>query len=247
MQNNSAERGLNLILELDRINSPYLHPEPKTVKKVEIVKPTPEKPARLTTSHLVYAAKYDNEIVYIGSGVNGRERHCISGCSHVYALNKLHFAKEQVEVVVLGRFNTKEESLTVETSLIIEHKPRFNTLDNPHSDPWFQCEVLRKWDEYFKVVEPQNYKKIVSLMKELLTRFRFVDLVSDKGVESTGVRSDHAPELKTYYIYNMLSCRKAITDKNKYLEHISKLFCTIEGRIKIPTEPPKYQVKEDNE
>lgn len=244
---NNAERGLNLILELDRINRPYLYPEPKTIKKIEVIKPIVERPPRLTTSHLVYAAKYDNEIVYIGSGVNGRERHCTSGCSHVYALNKLHFAKEQVEVVVLGRFNTKEESLTVETSLIIEYKPRFNTLDNPHSDPWFQYDVLKKWDEYFKTTDTQNYKKIACLMKELLTRFRFVDLVSDKGVESTGIRSDSTPELKTYYIYSMLSCRKGITAKNKSLEQVNKLFCTTEGRIKIPIEPPEYQVKESNE
>ena len=245
--NNNVERGLKLILELDRINRPYLHPEPDLVKRVEVVQPVVEKPTRLTTSHLVYAAKYDDELVYIGSGVNGRERHCTSGCSHVYALNKLHFAKEQVQVVVLGRFNTKEESLTVETSLIIEHKPRFNTLDNPHSDPWFQCEVLRKWDEYFKVVEPQNYKINSRVLRDLLLRFNFIELASDKGVSVANLRLDFKLGIKTHRITRMIGCLREVNKKNEALEHLSKLFCTTEGRIRIPIEPPEYQVKENNE
>lgn len=242
---NNAERGLNLILELDRTNRPYLHSVPKPIKKVEVVKSIVEKPPRLATSHLVYAAKYNDEIVYIGSGVNGRERHCTSGCSHVYALNKLHFSKEYVEIVVLGRFNTKEESLKVETSLIIEHKPKFNTVDNPHSDPWFQCDVLKKWDDYFKAVEPQNYKINSTVLKDLLIRFKFIELISDNGVSVAGLRLDFKLGIKTHRITRMLGCLKAVTKKNEALENLSKLFCVIEGRIKIPIEPPEYQVKEE--
>ena len=39
----------------------------------------------------VYICKLDGNIIYIGSGANGRHKHCNSGCSHVYDLNKLHF------------------------------------------------------------------------------------------------------------------------------------------------------------
>ena len=38
----------------------------------------------------VYLCKLDGKILYIGSGVQGRHKHCNSGCSHVYSLNKLY-------------------------------------------------------------------------------------------------------------------------------------------------------------
>lgn len=200
----------------------------------------PRKKDKVLTDYLVYAAKHDDEIVYIGSGVNGRERHCISGCSHVYELNKLHFNNKNISVTVMERFETKDESLAREKVLIEKYKPRYNVKDNTHENIFFQYRILEKWDDYFKTVNSEYYKSNVLLMKELVARFKFAELISDSGVKSTGIRSDLSPELKTHQIYTMLSCIKGITVRNKALEQASNLFCTIEGRIKIPIEPPEY-------
>lgn len=196
---------------------------------------------KLLTKYLVYAAKHKDEIVYIGSGVNGRENHCLSGCSHVYELNKLHFKKADTSIIVLERFITKEESLIAEKALILEYKPKYNVRDHPHSNSMFQFEVINKWEKYFKSVESENYKSNIGLLKELLGRFSFIELISDNGVASTNIRSNQQPDIKTNYIYTMLSCLKSTTSKNKRLRHISELFCTADGRIKIPIEPPNIK------
>jgi len=209
---------------------------------VSVTKPKKDK---LLTKYLVYAAKYNNEIVYIGSGVNGRENHCLSGCSHVYELNKLHFKREVVSILVLGRFNEKEESLVAEKALIVEHKPKYNVKDHPHSNSMFQFEVIGKWEKYFKNGSTDEYKSNIALIKELLGRYSFIELISDNGVASTSIRSSHKPEIKTNYIYTMLSCLRGITNKNKRLQAASNLFCTADGRIKLPIEPPEYLNKEE--
>ena len=51
----------------------------------------------------VYVCRVDGEIVYIGSGRHGRHKHCDSGCSHVYELNKIHFlADDAITVIATG-------------------------------------------------------------------------------------------------------------------------------------------------
>lgn len=75
----------------------------------------------------VYTCKLDGVIVYIGSGANGRHKHCNSGCSHVYELNKMHFDGVVFDITV-KKFNSKGESLLHEKELILKHKPRFNSV-----------------------------------------------------------------------------------------------------------------------
>lgn len=77
--------------------------------------------------HIVYQAKIDSEIVYIGSGARGREKHCNSGCSHVYEMNRLHFLGVEIKVTITHYGLSKEESLSVEKELIIKHQPKYNT------------------------------------------------------------------------------------------------------------------------
>lgn len=75
---------------------------------------------------IVYKAVVLGETVYIGSGALGREKHCASGCSHVYELNKYHFEGVHIEVSVIKKGLTKEESLQIEKELIQKIRPRFN-------------------------------------------------------------------------------------------------------------------------
>lgn len=46
----------------------------------------------------VYVCKLGANIIYVGSGAVGRHKHCNSGRSHVYELNKLHFEGEVFKV-----------------------------------------------------------------------------------------------------------------------------------------------------
>lgn len=75
---------------------------------------------------VVYCAKIDGGIVYIGSGKKGREKHCNSGCSHVYALNKAHFEGKDVVVEVMKDCCSKEEALEEEICAIKSLKPIYN-------------------------------------------------------------------------------------------------------------------------
>ena len=63
-------------------------------------------------SHEVYVAKdlYGNYLD-IGAGKEGRYKHCQSGVSHCYDLNKLHHTKVKYSVEVTHTDLSKEESL----------------------------------------------------------------------------------------------------------------------------------------
>ena len=81
----------------------------------------------------VYMCKVNGEIVYIGQGKVGRSRHCVSGISHVYELNRMHFSemRNSVEVEIVKFFVSKDDALKLELDLIKKHLPRFNTLHKP--------------------------------------------------------------------------------------------------------------------
>lgn len=75
----------------------------------------------------VYVCKDENgTILYIGSGARGRHKHCNSGSSHVYELNKMHFEGKKLSVLVLSLHETREDALQKEKELILQYKPIFN-------------------------------------------------------------------------------------------------------------------------
>lgn len=74
----------------------------------------------------VYVCKKGEIIIYVGEGRFGRHKHCNSGTSHVYGLNKLHFEGEEIEVEVVKVFKTKKEAESYEQTLIDEHLPIYN-------------------------------------------------------------------------------------------------------------------------
>lgn len=78
-------------------------------------------------SHEVYAVLDSNGIIlYIGSGRHNRHKHCESGCSHVYELNRMHFNGETFQTKILHTNLTKEYSIEVEKKLITLHQPPLN-------------------------------------------------------------------------------------------------------------------------
>lgn len=79
---------------------------------------------------IVYFVSHKSEVVYIGSGARGREKHTTSGVSHVYELNKLHFTGEEVDVAVVKEFTSKEASLSFEMEQIKKYRPAYNKVHN---------------------------------------------------------------------------------------------------------------------
>ena len=74
----------------------------------------------------VYVCKQDGVVIYVGEGRFGRHKHCTSGTSHVYALNKLHFDGVEIDVEVVKVFKTKSEAQEYEQHLIDKHLPAHN-------------------------------------------------------------------------------------------------------------------------
>lgn len=73
----------------------------------------------------VYIVKHEKIIVYVGEGKTNRHVHALSGTSHVYGLNKLHFQGANVTVEVIPK-DSKKEAEAEESRLILLHQPRFN-------------------------------------------------------------------------------------------------------------------------
>ncbi len=49
----------------------------------------------------VYVCKHNDVVLYVGQGKSGRHKHCNSGTSHVYELNKLHFSGVNLNVEIV--------------------------------------------------------------------------------------------------------------------------------------------------
>lgn len=113
----------------------------------------------------------DKEIVYIGSGALNRHKHCNSGTSHVYELNKLHFQGVIFDVKV-QKFKTKKAALDNEIKLIKKHLPKFNTVFTPkHSNKQDYMNKCREFREVFVNFYNKSGDNNRSKMYELLDQF----------------------------------------------------------------------------
>ena len=78
----------------------------------------------------VCTRKDTNEVVYVGQGKRGRHKHCRSGTSHCYGLNKLHFEGVEISIRILLK-QTQEDALELENTLIDKYQPTFNIKGTP--------------------------------------------------------------------------------------------------------------------
>lgn len=103
-------------------------------------------------THIIYYATYNNNIVYIGCGLPNRHKHCTSGTSHIYDLNRLHFLEpNSIQVHILKGFTSQEEALEEEKKLILEFKPVYNSkyLENSPERLEINKEEIKKYAEDF--------------------------------------------------------------------------------------------------
>ena len=143
----------------------------------------------------VYSCYYDGELLYVGSGAISRHKHCNSGCSHVYELNKLHF-EGAVFDIKLRYFETKEESLEVEKALIREHLPKLNSVHtsrNKSKAKWFeQYNKLREvFAENNKFDDKPSLRNKVNALFDDFLKLHPLPLIDEEGVVIRG---------RTYYI-----------------------------------------------
>lgn len=85
---------------------------------------------KIQGGHYIYGAFYNDKIVYIGKGVDNRYRHCVSGKSHVYELNRHHFNNEKVRVEIIKSSLTNDEAKELELKLIKDLNPEYNVVGN---------------------------------------------------------------------------------------------------------------------
>lgn len=140
----------------------------------------------------VYVVKDNNGIIiYIGSGRCGRHQHCKSGISHVYELNKMHFNGEEVVVEVIVASFDKQETLDLEKSLILKHRPKLNKTwlegskeKNRLGLQWkcIQTNIF-KWINEQTLVNKLITRKLVGQLNDLLDTFPISKL--EHGVKMT--------------------------------------------------------------
>lgn len=94
-------------------------------------------------NYIIYEVLYKGKIVYIGSGIIGREQHVKSGKSSSVKLNELFFTdKENVHVHIIRENLTKEEALESEKEFIMASEPEFNI---QHNQKNYKIKKFRKY------------------------------------------------------------------------------------------------------
>ena len=151
----------------------------------------------------VYLCYLEDEIVYIGSGKLNRHKHCNSGTSHVYALNKLHFEGIVFDVKV-QKYESRKIADEKERELIKLHLPKYNTVHTPkHSSKGDHLEKYRNFRELFKSKCLEHSYLDYTKMQNLLDQFLKCHTLS--VIESEGV------VFRGRNFYNVKGCDKLAT------------------------------------
>lgn len=74
----------------------------------------------------VYMATYQDSVVYIGKGKDGRHLHINSGVSNCYEANKVHFEGGIIHCEPYASFWSENNALNFEKEMILEFQPTWN-------------------------------------------------------------------------------------------------------------------------
>lgn len=134
----------------------------------------------------LYCCYDKGKLLYVGSGALYRHKHCNSGTSHVYELNKLHFQGVIFDVKV-KYFETREDALEEEQKLIREHLPELNkvyTTRNCGKSKWVQTysKLRKSFTENNKFDKKSTmYRKMAELFEAFLM-LHPIPLIDSEGV-----------------------------------------------------------------
>lgn len=100
----------------------------------------------------LYTCTYKGDIVYVGSGIKGRHKHCDSGCSHVFELNEVFFLEgaEFLEVRVVYESRLKSDVEGKEVEIIKSRQPRFNKVHNGNTERQIKAHESNKLRMFLK-------------------------------------------------------------------------------------------------
>ena len=151
----------------------------------------------------VYACKYNDEYVYIGSGKHGRHRHCTSGCSHVYELNQMHFDGTMNDMVVEILYQTLDKALSLEkeTELIRLYRPKFNKVHVTSERNMLAQDSLKvrkrfKQTKYLRRLNSDSaLSNYDSLVNEFVNYFGYTNIL-DKNIKLRSVSDYDKVNLK---------------------------------------------------
>ena len=143
----------------------------------------------------LYHCKYKGEVVYVGQGVRGSHRHCNSGTSHVFELNKIYFTEgaEALSVEVLMQDSNKGVVVKAEKEYILARKPRFNKVLNNKVGRFKNVNdsiTLRKMllDVGEKHLSKKTLEKYDSLVSEMVDYFGYASIINGNYViEGKGI------------------------------------------------------------
>ena len=205
--------------------------------------PRPKK-VKLTTTHVVYVVVLDEETIYVGSGINGREQHCTSGCSNVFGLNELYFKGIKPTVTVVNRCDSKEDADRIEIDLIKLHKPKFNKRHNPYNSPAFKEALIKRWDLYFRTLGAEKRKRYIKLLKILIENYPLPTLLGAKGVDFSKMNGEDIKK-KFSCVYTLLKCRTKV--REHYKEHYKEFYDLFvkNNCISIPVSTPLCDIVEE--
>lgn len=145
----------------------------------------------------VYICKLNDEILYVGQGYSGRHKHCTSGCSHVYELNKLHFSGLIPIVEVVHIDSRKDRVLELEKSLIKNLKPKYNVVYNENPKPFFDIRVFKKH------IEQKDSKVYYSYLSQLHLGYEDFKHIYKSIDFRCGFKYDTARKYETRKLYGM--------------------------------------------
>ena len=101
--------------------------------------------------YVYQAVGLNNEILYIGKGSGDRYKHCNSGVSHCFELNRYFFeyGADSIHVEIEKYFETNEDALSYEDEMIITQNPLFNK-KSPTSN---QASYMRDAQDFYNSFE----------------------------------------------------------------------------------------------
>ena len=140
-----------------------------------------------------YTCKYKGDVVYIGQGRKGRHKHCNSGTSHVYELNKIHFleGEDALQVEVVKTNPSEKLSKEFEKGMIQKYRPKFNKVylnNKDREDNVIKSNAIRKDVKDF-ITSDRKYRKVdrkeyYALVKEFIDHFGYNLLNEDFVIHS---------------------------------------------------------------
>jgi len=174
--------------------------------------------------HEVYVV-YDSlkTIIYVGSGKENRHKHCKSGCSHVYELNRMHFSGEEVNVERLRTGASKEESLNIEKFLIALHAPKLNKQHTGNDDRKAKMNEARlKKDIIIETIKSLEVGFCIVLRR---FEFQVLKLLGSNGINSVekGIR------VKS----DVLKLLRGLPENLKRQEYFNAIFTYSEGVLRF--------------